>query len=318
MGDMFKINKYKVKEVSNKLSTWFKVGCVWTALMGMSLGVAWATTNEASSQAIQNSANSANSVQSTLPLANVELNIGMSQLPPFAFLTDSVTEVQGIDVDIVRELQKRTGFKIKGNKISFMRFGEMLDQGRDGNLDIVASGITLSEARREFFDFSEPYLAVPFVMVARADDNINNVQDLRNRVLATEAGSVATDFLPNAEQLNIKQIVAPSIFMCLFEIHNRTADAMLVDEPMANFYIQTWHNSNLKIVQAVSKPSAAGFLFKKNATFTPYLQAAFADMLADGTIANIFAKYMGQEQAQMYINYVKPAQGEALSFNESN
>lgn len=281
--------------------------------MGLSLGMAHAEASQSSSQSLQSSSSA---TQNALPLANVELSIGMSMQPPFSFLTDSLSEVQGVDVDIIKELQKRTGFKIRGNQISFMHFGELIELGRNGKMDIIAGGITLSDSRRAFFEFSEPHLAVPLVLVARSNDNIQDIPDLKNRTLAVENGSMAADFIPNANELNIGMTKTTSLFMSMYAVHTNKADAVAVDEPMARFYIENWNASNLEVVRTLSQPSALGFLFKKNSDFNPHLQAAFNEMLEDGTITRIFDKYMGTEMTDHYMTGLKHSRTQSLSLNQ--
>lgn len=235
-------------------------------------------------------------VASQLPLAGQELDVGLTVIPPFAFITDSISKVNGIDVDIVLELQKRTGFKLKNDRFNVMSFSELMDLGAEGKVDILGGGITLSDGRRPIFDFSEPYMLSPLVLVVRTDSDIKSVNDLRNRKLSVEAGTTAVDYFPNAEELNISLDENPSAFMCIYSVHAGLADALVMDEPMIAFYIDNWTDSKLKIVEQISEPGDLGLLFKKNAKFTPHLQLAFKEMAADGTLEKILDKYRKQKQ----------------------
>ena len=65
--------------------------------------------------------------KSAKPLANEELVVAFSIAPPFVIVDTDFENVRGIDVDIARELQKRTGFKLKNNRFDIMNFGELID-----------------------------------------------------------------------------------------------------------------------------------------------------------------------------------------------
>lgn len=257
------------------------------------------------SQASQTVMRAESTVAQKLPLADVELSIAMSMQPPFSFLEDSLSEVQGIDVDLVRELQKRTGFKLKNDRINVMHFSEMMGLAMDGKLDIVAGGVSLTESRRQYFDFSEAHMAAPVVLVSRKGSDVQDVDDLANKVLAVERGAVASSLVPNADELNIKVDQNTSNFMCVYSVHDQNADALIMDEPMAEFYVKRWEGSNLHIVDQLTGYGDFGFLFKKGADFSPYLQDAFHDMLEDGTVARIISKHLGEESTVHYMSNVK-------------
>lgn len=241
-----------------------------------------------------------NTTSSQLPLAGVELRVGVSMQPPFVIISDSFSDLHGIEVDILRELQKRTGFKLKYDRISIMHFGTLMEQGATGMLDIMAGGILLNDTRKTIFDYSEPVSGSSMVLVARNDGGINKVADLRNRTLAVEKGTVATSLLPNAEALNVKFNENTSAFMNIYAVYSGQADAIIMDGPVAEFYIHNWKLANLKIVEAMSPISQVGLLFKKDAKFTPYLQAAYHDMVEDGTVSKIIDQYMDKEMAATY------------------
>lgn len=237
-------------------------------------------------------ANTLDTTQDNLPLADVELSVGVSLQPPFAFVTEGVADLQGIDIEIIKELQRRTGFKIKDGSIKVMHFSSMMEDGQNGSLDIIAGGITQSENRKELFDFSETVYSAPLVLVARKDSGIRTISDLKNRTLATEKGTVSAEYIPNVEQLNIQIQENLSVFMSMYAVHAKLADAVIMDAPMAYFYINNWHGSNLQIVSHVSPAHPMGIFFRKNSKFTPYLQEAMHDMIEDFTVETILSNFL--------------------------
>lgn len=280
--------------MSGLWSKWLKLSALSLSVMALCSGSVLANEGDASSVSTAQGASALK--QGELPLVDVELNVGFTLVPPFAFVTESISEVQGIDPDVVRELQRRTGFKLKNDKFNLMNFSEIMDLGQEGKVDIIGGGITLSDSRREFFDFSEPCVDSALVLAVTKNSDIKDESDLKNRTLSVEAGTTAVDFFPDAEEMNIKIVENPTAFMSIFALHANQADALVMDEPMIAFYVDNWRNSNLKIVKRISEPSPLGLLFKKDATFTPYLQQAYRDMVADGTLERIKAKYGSQSR----------------------
>lgn len=264
------------------LVNWFKLGAMSLALVvGCNV------------PAMADTATSQGKAEYSQALRGKTLRIAVTLTPPFAFITDSMSELSGIDIDLIRELQKRTGFNIEQDRMVVMQFDAMLDAGRQGKADILGGGITLSDSRRPYFDFSAPYMESSLVMAVRKSDNIHSIQDLKGRRLAAEHGSTASDLIPSAKELNIATETTPSAFMSIFEVHSNDADAVILDKPMIDFYIHHWPESNLTVVEELSHGDKLGLLFKKSDDISGPLRAAYDDMVKDGTVERIVSKYTG-------------------------
>lgn len=245
------------------------------------------------------------SVQSTQPLnadklilQEQSLKIGLTVAPPFVFFKDSMSSIQGIDVDIINELQKRTGFKMDGGKMHLMNRDEMLADGESGELDIIAGGMILNNERSHKYDFSDPYMPTVLVLVSRNGDNIRTLGDLTGRCLATENGSLANESI--TQHANVNNITidhSTSSFMTLYKVSRAHADATFIEKPVADFYMNNWPSAHLEIIEKVSDVEYLGLLFKKDPSISRPLQEAYKEMVADGTIKDIVNRYMNSQVA---------------------
>lgn len=228
------------------------------------------------------------------------LRVGITMTPPFAFVTNSLSTLHGIDIDIITELQKRTGFSFEGGRAYVMNFDALMQKGGSGQLDILAGGITLSQSRAQTYDFSEPYMSTSLVLVTRDNSPIKDVKDLEGRSLAAEGGTTASDLFPEAKDMNIRVEKSSSAFMSLYDVYSQQADAVVIDRPMVDFYMSNWKDSNLNIVEQVSDESYLGLLFKKNPNISRPLQEAYRDMVQDGTVQRIVDQYAPRATAQAH------------------
>lgn len=232
------------------------------------------------------------SAMAALPLEGVKLFVGVSIAPPFAYVSNSLSEPSGIDVDVIKELQRRTGFKLRDDAIDLMNFGELIDLAKKREFDIAGGGISLTEERSKIFDFTEPYTTMYTALVVREDSNIKTMNDLHNCSVAAEKGTVASDLIPQGSGINIRVDESPSNFMAFYRVSRGLSDALIVDEPLAQDYMHTWHNSNLKIAEVYRDSGVGvGLLLKKSSPYTVELQKAFHDMKADGTLDKILKKH---------------------------
>lgn len=267
---------------------WLKLSALSVALMGCS-DLALANTVDRTNV-------DTNASAYKQALQGQTLRVGAFISPPFAFISDSMSNLHGIDVDIIRELQKRTGFKLEGDRIVIMNFDEMMENGKNGRLDIMGGGITLSRARQQFFDFSAPVMTTTSVLVRGNNSHIDDVSDLHGRKLAAQAGSIGETLFENSP-LNVSINRTSSAFMSLFDVYSHNSDAVIIDRALVEFYQQNWPDSRLHIVQELSEESNLGLLFKKNALVNRHLQDAYQDMIEDGTVQRIVSSYISSNIA---------------------
>lgn len=56
-------------------------------------------------------------------------------------------------------------------------------------VDAIFSGMSISEARKEIYDFSKPYLATGITLVIEKNSNISSYEDLEGRTVAVKRGT---------------------------------------------------------------------------------------------------------------------------------
>lgn len=82
---------------------------------------------------------------------------------PICFL-DAEGNLQGFDIELLIEIARDNGYNLKFVQ---KEFGEILPNVAAGNVDLGASGITITEDRSSFVDFSTPYFSNSTVVVVR-------------------------------------------------------------------------------------------------------------------------------------------------------
>jgi ABC-type amino acid transport substrate-binding protein len=74
--------------------------------------------------------------------------------PPFEIARGN--SVHGFDIDLVKEIGKRIGYKMDVQTTAWATIWDQL-AGPDPVFDMLASATTITPEREEFVDFSEPY-----------------------------------------------------------------------------------------------------------------------------------------------------------------
>lgn len=247
--------------------------------------------------------------EQALPLEDVTLTVGLSIAPPFVIVEGDFTELSGIDVDIVKEMQKRTGFKLANGRIDVMNFNELINQAENNKIDIVGGGLTLtSERSRKFAVVGPTYVSTP-VVVVKKNSSIECLADLEGKSVAAEQGTTEDDFLPEgtAESVTMKHTITN--FLTFYNVSRGLADSLVIDEPIALDYIEHWEGSDLKIAFPVGdEKNPLGLLMKKNTNASNILARVFRDMQQDGTIDRIVDKYLGDTLDQITYRTIEKKQ----------
>ena len=88
-----------------------------------------------------------------------------ANFPPFAFV-DKTGKADGFDVAVVDWIAKDKGFKVEHKPMDWDGIIPSLNAKK---IDMIASGMSISDARKEQVNFSEPYWQIVQVLVAKAE-----------------------------------------------------------------------------------------------------------------------------------------------------
>ena len=104
---------------------------------------------------------------------------------PFEFQTPS-KEIVGFDIDLMKEIAKAQGFKVK-----FVNtlWGVIFESVKNGDRDIIMSGITITPKRQESVDFSHPYFAAHQLILTQRDLKVSRLSELKGKNIAVCANS---------------------------------------------------------------------------------------------------------------------------------
>ncbi len=95
--------------------------------------------------------------------------------PPFEFLDTQSNTYTGIDMDILAAVAEDQGFEYE---VKNEGFDASMGAVQSGQADAMIAGMTITDERRETFDFSDGYFEDGQIMVVPADSEITSIEDL--------------------------------------------------------------------------------------------------------------------------------------------
>ena len=154
-----------------------------------------------------------NNENSSGNLENIEdkiVYVGIdAAFPPFGYLDNG--HIAGFDYDIMSEIAKLTGMKVEFNQ---MQFAGLLPALQTKKIDVIIAGMTVTEERKQFVNFSETYYVSSQVILVHRDDNsITNFANLEGKNIGTVIGTTGDTIMTENEKVNVRKFnnVAESV-----------------------------------------------------------------------------------------------------------
>jgi polar amino acid transport system substrate-binding protein len=158
------------------------------------------------------------------------IRVGLAtNYPPLAFRQNG--SIKGIEPDLARQLSDDSGLDVTIVEVAWEKLIPAL---RDGQIDVIMSGMSITEERGELVSFAEPYLRVGQMSLIRAED----IADLAEpSVMFSKAWRVgfmnnttgeffAREHLPRSELVGFDSIEAG-----IAALHAKRIDYFIHDAP---------------------------------------------------------------------------------------
>jgi cystine transport system substrate-binding protein len=206
---------------------------------------------------------------------------------PFTY-RDAKGDLVGFDVEIAQEIAKRLGVKIAFTEGPW----DGLIAGLDANrYDAVINEVTITEARKAKYDFSDPYGATKAVLIVKSDNaKIKSFADLKGK---KAVANLTTTYAQLARD-NGASVVSSDLPFDL--VSQGRADATINDRLFFLDYLKQKPNAALKIVAEHTEVDYQGVIVRKgNPALVAAINAALADLKATGKYLEISKKYFGED-----------------------
>ncbi|MGW8225913.1 MAG: PhnD/SsuA/transferrin family substrate-binding protein [Anaerolineales bacterium] len=209
---------------------------------------------------------------------------------PFNFEALATGESAGWDYDFLNEACARLNCVPE-----YVEFGwdTMIASVADGQFDMAADGITITEERAQQVDYSDGYVSIDQRLLVRADDDrFASVDELAadpDTKLAEQVGTTnynaALDYLPE------DRILATDTFpLAIQALRSGDVDGVIIDEVAGLGYVGVYANE-LKLVGPSISSDELGFIFPKGSDLVEPFNEVLASMEADGFLQEINAKW---------------------------
>ena len=203
-----------------------------------------------------------------------------------------ITQFGGFDIDIAREMARELGVDFAPVNTRWTSIIPSLTLGR---CDIIISGMSVTEARRERVDFSDPYMQVGQTVLlnkARADD-VTTYADLNDPAfsVASKPGTTGEDavrrFMPDADYRPYSTELEAAEAVASGEV-----DAFVYDRPFNATFVALHGADNVVFLDDPFTDEAIAFAVRKDdSDFLAWLNTFLGKLRTDGRYDRIHAKW---------------------------
>ncbi|MBI3217378.1 MAG: amino acid ABC transporter substrate-binding protein/permease [Mycobacterium sp.] len=220
---------------------------------------------------------------------------------PFEFQDDQGKFV-GIDMDLIRAIAKDQKFNVD---IKPLGFDAALQAVQANQVDGVIAGMSITDERKQVFDFSEPYFESGIQMaVLKSNDDIKSYEDLKGKRVAVKNGTQGSDFANSIKDKYGFEVVSFADSSTMFdEVKTGNSQAVFEDYPVLLYGIA--QGNGFKTVTPKEDPTGYGFAVNKgrNADLLQKFNAGLANLKASGEYDKIVSSYLGEEASTADTSY---------------
>lgn len=213
--------------------------------------------------------------------------------PPFEFTQDD--KYVGFDIDLTEALIKQMGSKME---FKSMGFDALIPAVQSGQIDIIAAGLDATPEREKQVAFSDKYFTQNgYVIVVRKDnDAIKDWADLEGKLVGAQVGTQQVKLAQDAKAGTVKQLDSNS--QAFMELNAGTLDAVVIDQPVAMYYLKQGADKDLKMTGTPKSASGMVLAMKKdNTELQAAVNKALKELHENGTYDKIYEKWFGKAPA---------------------
>ncbi len=211
---------------------------------------------------------------------------------PFEF-TDASGNFVGIDVDILAAVAEDQGFKYELKSLGFDAAVAALESNQ---ADGVIAGMSITDTRKEKYDFSSPYYDSGVVIAAKADSSIASVEDLKGKTVAVKNGTEGATYAESVkDEYNLTLTYFDDSALMYQEVTTGGAAACVEDYPVMGYGIS--QGNGLKMVGDKVQGSSYGFAVMKgkNSELLTKFETGLQNIIKNGKYQEILDKYISQQ-----------------------
>lgn len=212
--------------------------------------------------------------------------------PPFEFHleVDGKDTIVGFDIEIAKNIAANIGVELE---IVDMKFDGLLPALTAGKIDLIVSGMTPTDERKQSVDFSIVYYDARQTMLVKTENvgTLNTVEAFAGKTLGVQKATIqeelAKTLFTSSDAKAIDKI--PNLIM---ELKTGKVDGLILAEPVAKQYAVANPDLSVNGLDLGSEGGSAIAVQKDSGAFLEAIDATITEMIDSGEMDQIISDAM--------------------------
>ncbi|MDO6992416.1 basic amino acid ABC transporter substrate-binding protein [Brachyspira innocens] len=194
--------------------------------------------------------------------------------------------IVGFDIDLINEIAKLIGAEIE---VVDMQFDGLLPALEAKKIDLIIAGMTATEERKQFVNFSEPYYnSKQSIVVLSNNTDITTFDNFAGKKVGVVLGYTGDILVSEMTNVEVQKFNATS--ETILALKSQKVDAVVLDyEPAKNYVAQ---NKELKLIETDSATEEYSIAMRKDDTeLLTKVNDALKTINENGTYETLLGKY---------------------------
>ena len=261
---------------------WLVIGLV--ALLGCGLFVAACGDDD---DETTTSADSGGSSTELDLLSEGTLTVG-SDIPYPPFEQGNAPDYEGFDIDLINAVAEEMGLETEIVDAPF----DVILQGGQGRFDLSIAATTITPARENRVDFSDPYFEAEQSLLVQAGGDVASIDDITaDSVVGAQDGTTGETYAEENTDAEVRPF--PEIDDAYNALASGQVDAVLNDLPSTRAAVED--NPDLEVAETFSTDELYGIVFPQDSSLVDPVNEALQTVKDNGTLADIYSEWFDEE-----------------------
>ncbi len=222
-----------------------------------------------------------------------------SSFAPFVFQNDS-NQYTGIDMELIKAIAKDQGFTVE---VTNPGFDAAINSVQASQADGIIAGMSVTDARKKTFDYSDPYYTANSILAVKDSSNIKSYEELKGKTVGVKTGTASQTFLEENKSKYGYSIKTFSDAASMYDsLNTGSVAAVMDDEPVVKYAIK--QGKNLKTPIEGTPSGQVAFAVKKgsNPELIEMFNNGLANLKESGKYQEILDKYLASEEKESTVD----------------
>jgi polar amino acid transport system substrate-binding protein len=212
--------------------------------------------------------------------------------PPFESVNEQSKEIEGFDMDLIKAIAEKEGLELDIQNVSW---DPLLAGMATCQYDMAISAMTITDERKQQFNFSDPYFAAGQVVTVQAgNSDITGKDSLSGKTVGAQIGTTGALEVEKISGATLKTY--DDVGLAFQDLMNGQIDAVIADNPLALGYVGK-NSDKIKTVGDVFTDEYYGIaICKSNTDLVAKVNAGLKAVKDEGLIEKLVAKWLAGGQ----------------------